>query len=69
MLTDEAGARRLMADVGACYPWDHALIEKIHRYLEASLPVAAMPSHQRERDRTLMGLMQLLQASRGVPTS
>ncbi|MBS0421408.1 MAG: 3-hydroxyacyl-CoA dehydrogenase [Proteobacteria bacterium] len=65
MLTDEEGARRLMTDVGARYPWNHALIEKIHRYLEASLPVSAMPAHQRERDRTLMSLMQRLQERKG----
>jgi len=62
MLTDEAGARRLMADVRAGYQWDHALIARIHDYLIQTMKSEDIVQHQQQRDRRLLGLMQHLQA-------
>lgn len=61
MLTDEAGARRLMADVCADYAWDHALIERIHGYLIQTMKSEDIVRHQQRRDRQLLSLMQHLQ--------
>ncbi|MFC4312915.1 3-hydroxyacyl-CoA dehydrogenase NAD-binding domain-containing protein [Steroidobacter flavus] len=60
MLTDEAGARRLMADIRADYRWDHALIERIHEYLIQTMKSDDILRHQQRRDRTLLSLMQHL---------
>lgn len=61
MLTDEAGARRLMGDIRADYAWDHALIERIHDYLIQAMRSEDIVKHQQRRDRQLLSLMQHLQ--------
>lgn len=60
MLTDEAGARRLMADVRADYGWDRSLIAYIHDYLIETMKSEDIVRHQQRRDRTLLSLMQHL---------
>jgi L-gulonate 3-dehydrogenase len=60
MTTDESGTRRLMSDIRAGYPWDHALALRIHQYLEKKMPAQDMARHQRDRDRTLLQVMNLL---------
>ena len=64
MTADEAGARRLTSGIEPGYPWDRALIARIHSYLEQSMAVADMAHNQARRDRTLLELLKLLGGTR-----
>lgn len=49
--------RTVGQDARTDYPWDEALIEKIHEQLSQATPVSDIPSRQLERDRNIMSLL------------
>lgn len=49
------------------YPWDEALIERIHERLAASTPASRIAERQAERDRRLMALLRWRRQDREVP--
>jgi 3-hydroxyacyl-CoA dehydrogenase len=53
--------RSVAADVQPDYPWDAALVERIHARLSARTPVEAVPERQAWRDRQLMAVARFLQ--------
>ena len=52
--------RSVAADVRPDYPWDQALVERIHARLCAQTPVADVPQRQAWRDRQLMAVARFL---------
>lgn len=49
--------RTVGEDARTDYPWDQALIDKIHERLASATPVADIPDKQLERDRNIMSLL------------
>jgi 3-hydroxyacyl-CoA dehydrogenase len=52
--------RSVTADVRPDYPWDQALVERIHARLSAHTPVEQIPARQAWRDRQLMAVARFL---------
>jgi hypothetical protein len=52
--------RSVSGDVQPDYPWDDALVARIHEELARRTPVAEIPQRQAWRDRQLMQIVQRL---------